>query len=175
MRFAIFLALAALLLGGCTSDTDKGLCPAAAILAPTAAITVFRDNAPSDPSGELFSAWMTNVKARCDYDKDERSTDSRLTIVFRAKRSSNGQAASYRVPYFVTVTHGGDKIMTKKIFLAQLTFEAGEAEVSFEQDVDSTVIKLDRGTNAGDYQILTGFQLTQKQLEYNKQNHRYVP
>lgn len=175
MRIAMFVGLALLLLGGCTTDSEKGLCPTAAILAPTSVVTVFRDNAPRDPSGVLYTLWMTNVKSGCDFDKDRRTTDSHLTVAFTAKRAPGGQAVSYKIPYFIAVTKGGDKIMTKRIFLAQLTFAAGQAETTFEQEVDSTIIKFERGAKVGDYQILAGFQLTQGQLDYNKQTNQYVP
>lgn len=166
---------AALLLSGCTSDSEKGLCPAAAVLTPTSAMTVFRQNAPADPSGELYTVWITNVKAGCDFDKDRRSTESRLHIMFSAKRAPLSEPASYRVPYFVTVTHGGDKILTKKMYLADVTFPAGESNVSFVQDIDDVQIKMDRGSKVGEYQILTGLQLTREQLDYNIKNHHYAP
>jgi hypothetical protein len=175
MRVRTFIALFALLLCGCTTDADKGLCPTAAVLAPTSALTVFRQNAPTDPSGELYSAWMTDVKTGCDFDKDSNVTDSRLHIQIHAKRAPDAQGASYRVPYFVTVTHRGDRIVAKKIFLANITFAPGEASTTFQEDVDSTVIKFERGSRVSDYQILIGFQLTEQQLEYNKLNYRYLP
>lgn len=175
MRITPFAMFAALLLSGCVSDTEKGLCPTAAVLAPTSAMTVFRENAPADPSGELYTVWMTNVKSSCDFDKDDKATDSKLRIMFGAKRSPTAEAASYRIPYFVTVTHGGDRIMTKKMFLADLVFPPGQASVSFEQEVDSTVIKPERGAKLGEYQILTGLQLTRAQLEYNIKNNHFAP
>jgi hypothetical protein len=167
--------LAALLLSGCVSDTEKGLCPTAAVLAPTSAMTVFRQNAPGDPSGELYTVWVTNVKFSCDFDKDDKRTDSKLRIMFSAKRAPTGEVASYKAPYFVTVTHGGDRIMTKKMYLADVSFPAGEATTSFEQDVDSIVIKPTRGAKIGEYQILTGLQLTQAQLDYNTKNYHFAP
>ena len=175
MRITTFAMFAALLLSGCVSDTEKGLCPTAAVLAPTSAMTVFRQNAPADPSGELYTVWMTNVKFSCDFDKDSRSTDTKLRIQFSAKRAPTGEAANYRVPYFVTVTHGGDRIMTKKMYLADVSFPAGESSISFEQEVDSVVIKPTRGAKIGEYQILSGLQLTQAQLDYNTKNYKYAP
>ena len=79
------------------------------------------------------------------------------------------------MPYFVTVTHGGDTIMTKKMYLADVNFAAGETNASFVLDVDDIHIKLDRGAKLGEYQILTGLQLTQAQLDYNSNNHHYAP
>jgi hypothetical protein len=175
MRITTFAMLSALLLSGCVSDTEKGLCPTAAVLAPLSAMTIFRQNGPADPSGELYTVWMTNVKSSCDFDKDNRKTDSKLRLMFSAKRAPTGAEANYRVPYFVTVTHGGNRIMTKKMYLADVSFPAGETNVSFEQAVDSVVIKPERGTKLGEYQILAGLQLTQAQLDYNTKNYHYAP
>ena len=175
MRIAMFAVFAGLLLSGCVSDTEKGLCPTAAVLAPTSAMTVFRENAPTDPSGELYTVWMTNVKSSCDFDKDSKTTDSKLRIMFSAKRAPTGQEASYRVPYFVTVTHGGNRIMTKKMYLADVTFPAGQTEISFEQPIESIAIKPERGAKIGEYQILSGLQLTRAQLDYNTKNYKYAP
>ena len=176
VRTLTLAILAAALLTGCThSDAEKGLCPTTAILAPTSALTVFRQNAPADPSGELYSVWMTNVKNGCDYDKDQKSSNSRIYIRFSAKRAPSPEEVSYRVPYFVTVTHGGDRIMTKKMYLAQVHFMPGEASTSFEETVDDITINFQRGSKMGEYQILTGIQLTRAQLDYNIKNHHYAP
>jgi hypothetical protein len=175
MRIATLAVFAALLLSGCASDAQKGLCPTAAVLAPASALTVFRENAPADPSGELYTVWMTNVKTACKYDKEKKTTESTLRVFFSAKRAPTGQAASYRVPYFATVTHGGDRIMTKKMFIADVSFPAGEATVRFEEPVQFIDIALGRGTKIGEYQILTGLQLTQAQLDYNTKNYHFAP
>jgi hypothetical protein len=151
------------------------LCPDAAVLAPTSALTVFRENGPADPSGELYTVWMTNVDSGCDYNKDNKSTDSHLVIHFSAKRAPSGEAANYRVPYFITVTHGGDRILTKKLFLADVAFAPGAATASFDQKVGSTVIQLGRGAKVGEYQIIAGLQLTQAQLDYNIKNYHFAP
>lgn len=175
MRIAMFAVFAGLLLSGCVSDTEKGLCPTAAVLAPTSVMTVFRPDAPADPSGELYTVWMSNVKSSCDFDKDSKVTDSKLRIIFGAKRAANSAGASYRVPYFVTVTHGGNRIMTKKMYLADVTFAAGQTDIAFEQDIESVDIKPERGAKIGEYQILSGLQLTRAQLDYNTKNYKYAP
>ncbi len=175
MRFTTTAVLAALLLGGCASDTKKGLCPTAAILAPTSVLTVFREGVPTDPSGELFSVWMSNVKTSCSFDKDTKTTDSGIRIMFSASRAPSNEQANYKVPYFVTVTHGGSRILTKKLFLAHFAFAPGEASTSFEEKIDSTLIKIGRSAKIGEYEILTGLQLTQEQLDYNKKMGHYAP
>jgi hypothetical protein len=176
MRIRTFALLAAILVSGCShSDSEKGLCPTAAVLAPTSALTVFRQNAPADPSGELYTVWMTNVKSGCDYSKDDRTAVSRVHVLFAARRAPTSDEANYRVPYFVTVTHGGSRIMTKKLYLANVHFAAGEASVSFDQTIDDIAISFERGSKIGEYQIILGLQLTQAQLDYNIKNHHYAP
>lgn len=167
--------LSALLLTGCTTDMDKGLCPSANVLTPTSVLTVFRANAPTDPSGELYTVWMNNVKSGCDFDKDTLVTDSNMRIHFKATRASSGEAGTYKVPYFVAVTHKGSRVMTKKMFIANVAFGPGETATEFEDEVGPTVIKIARGNKVGEYEILIGFQLTQAQLDYNTKNHHYAP
>ena len=79
--------LSALVLAGCTTNDQRGLCPRANILVPASTLTVFRQNAPADPSGELYTVWMSNMKTGCDFDKRELVTDSRVHILFKATRA----------------------------------------------------------------------------------------
>lgn len=166
--------LGVLVLAGCTTDEKKGLCPDAAILAATSSLTVFRQNAPQDPSGELYTVWMSDVRNSCDFDKDALSTKSDFRIRFKATRAPSNEAGTYRVPYFVAVTHKGSRIMEKKILVASVSFAPGEVSSDFEETVDQTVIKIARGNKVGEYQILVGFQLTQAQLDYNVKNNHFA-
>ncbi|MBV9989695.1 MAG: hypothetical protein JOZ72_00245 [Alphaproteobacteria bacterium] len=168
------IALSALLLAGCSSDNQKGLCPSANILVPASTLTVFRQNAPADPSGELYTVWMSNAKTGCDFDKHDLSTDSRIHILFKATRAPSDQGGTYKVPYFVAVTHKGSRIMTKKLFVASIVFAPGETKTAFEDTVDSTVIHVGRGNKIGEYEIVMGFQLTEAQLDYNVKNNHFA-
>ena len=171
-RYAALAGLAGSGLSGCTSDMDKGLCPSAFALAPVSTLTVFRQNAPQDPSGELYTVSISDVKSKCDFDKKRITTDSEVRILFKAKRPAGGEGGSYNVPYFLSVTRHGDKILTKKLFVAHITFEPGQTAASFEDKIDSTVINIARNAKVGEYALVAGFQLTQAQLDYNtKMNH----
>jgi hypothetical protein len=176
VRSLAAVALGFSLLGGCiATDTEKGLCPSAAVLAPTASVTVFRAGAPVDPSGELYTLWMTNVVPACDFEKEDKTTNSHLDISFHATRAPSTEAANYRVPYYVAVTQGGSRILTKKFFLAEVSFQPGETVSDFHQSVDDIAVKTGRGLKVGSYLILTGLQLTPEQLAYNKKTGRYAP
>ena len=172
-NFALIGLVAAL--AGCSTDMDKGLCPDASALVTASTATVFRTPGSTDPTDEKFTVWITGVKTGCDFDKMTHTTDSNIRIMFRARRPPSADAASYSVPYFVAVTQGGNRILTKKLFQAQFAFAPGATSVTFESDVGNTVIKMGRGLKIGSYEILTGFQLTQEQLDYNVKTSHYMP
>ena len=57
----------------------------------------------AEPVSETSGGWVK-------YDKKAITTDSEVRIVFRAKRAAGGEAGTYNVPYFVSVTrHGAQK------------------------------------------------------------------
>ena len=174
MRITTTAVLAALLLGGCTTDMEKGLCPTAAVLATTSSLTVFRPGAPADPSGELYTVQMVNAKSGCDFDKDRFRTSSKVELHFRATRAPSPDAAQYQVPYFVAVTQGGSRILAKRVFNLNVAFEAGEASKAFTDTIDSAVIKMAKGHKIGEYEILVGLQLTQEQLDYDRKMGRFA-
>lgn len=173
-RCAALAGLAGLSLAGCTTDKDKGLCPSAFALAPVSTLTVFRQNAPQDPSGELYTVAISDVKTKCKFDKKAITTTSEIRIVFKAKRAAGGEGGTYNVPYFLSVTRHGDKILTKKLFIAHIAFEPGQVTTSYEDKIDSTVINIARNAKVGEYAIVAGFQLTKEQLDYNTKMNRYA-
>jgi hypothetical protein len=171
------------LLAGCSTyrsitsyiGSDKAIyCPDAAILANTASLPAFNPAAEGDPSGVIYMIAMTNVTTRCDYDKSEKTADARLKISFRAQRPPGGGETSYRVPYYVAVTSGGE-IIDKKVYWLEFGFPAHDVSADAEAVVDSTVVKFGKEKTAYDYHLLVGFQLTKAQLEYIAKMGRYEP
>ena len=175
LRAALVVTLAATLLGACGTDRKRGLCPNASVLANTSQLTAFRDKMEGDPSGVTFEVTMNGVKADCSFDPDEGTTDSSISLSFRATRTPTGMAADYSVPYYVAVTRDSTTIVSKKIYSATFAFRPGEASTTFNADVSSVPIKLDNGKKPFDYGILVGLQLTQAQLDYNTKMGRFAP
>ncbi len=176
LRLPLFCALAAsaLLLPGCAATQRIVLCPGAAILADTASVTVFRPGAPADPSGEAFTAYLYNTKTDCTLVKDEVATYSSLTLSFRAVRPPSPDAASYSLPYFVAVNQA-ERLISKQIFTVRFNFAPGATAAMAEENLDQTVVTLERGHLPNDYQLLSGFQLTDAQRAYNLKMGRYLP
>jgi hypothetical protein len=170
---ALLAAAAFTLLAACSSNSDKN-CPTSAALVETSNMTVFPPGASEDPANALYRIAIASVSTDCDIDTKARKADSSLTIHFVATRAPTGQGVSYRVPYFVVVQTGGD-IQSKKVLWAHFSFAPGEASASFEEDVDSTMVKVAGDKQPFDYQLLVGLQLTHDQIEYNRKAGHFGP
>jgi len=169
------IALAAMALSGCGSDSKQALtCPSAAIIAPAESLTTFKKGMHNDPKGELYTVGLIDVKTDCTLDIDNGTTDSTLALRFRAKRAESQSEASYRVPYFVAVSLDG-KVLAKRDIWVNFGFRAGEETSVFRGEVESTVINLENGKKPYEYQLVIGLQLTHDQLEYNKKMSRFAP
>ena len=174
-RFSAFLVFAVLpiVLAGCNSRVDP-LCPSAAALVETSSLTGFAQGATQDPSHALYRVVVRNVTTDCSIDRSERTATSSLDIHFLATRTPTGEAAHYRVPYFVAVRQGAD-IQAKRVFWVDFTFDPNAATATFDETIDSTVIKIANDKQPYDYQILVGLQLTKEQLLYNRRIGHYGP
>ena len=167
--------LAGLSLSACSTDLKHGLCPSASVLSNTSDLTAFKDNMAGDPTGLLYEVGMMGVVTDCSFNTNEGTADSSMSITLRATRPASGTAAQYLVPFYVAVTRDSTTIVSKNILSAPFAFEAGEVSTTFTVEVPSTLVRLDNGKKPYDYGLLTGLQMTQAQLDYNKKIGRFGP
>lgn len=177
------LTAAAITLAGCDTwsrainyvraDNDS-VCPDANILVNTSVIPVFDPEQGADPANVVYTVRMTALRSRCDYNKRNNDIDASMTITFKGTRQPGGEEARYRVPYYVAVTSGGE-IVDKQIHWLELEFSKGVSSFETEELVDSIAVKVARDKKPFEYHLLTGFQLTKAQIDYNKKMGQYLP
>ena len=185
-QFVLTLAasmMAATSLSGCSlwsgavnyirSDSEN-TCPDANVLANTSVIPVFDPTKGADPSNVVYTVKMSGVKSRCDFSKHDKAIDANMRIFFTATRPPGGEEVHYKVPYYVAVTAAG-AIVDKQIHNLEFDFPKAEANYSGEEAVNSIIIPVASDKRSYDYHLLTGFQLTQSQLDYNKKVGQYLP
>ena len=171
--FTVAFALAAaLIVSSCGGDRPEN-CPDASMLASASIVSIMRDGTTPDPANELYTVQLDKVTSTCRLSEVDRTSEEDVDVEFRATRSSGGEAATYTVPFFVAVAQAG-KVVSKKAYTVQVSFQAGETVTSVDQDIDSVVINVDRDKHAIDYQVLVGMQLTKEQFEYNRAHGRYA-
>jgi hypothetical protein len=71
--------------------------------------------------------------------------------------------------------HDGAKLYSKHIYNLRFSFAPGAAVAVIKQSPDDTSILLENGKLPWNYQLLSGFQLTAAQIEYNAKKGRYLP
>lgn len=162
----------ALLAAGCSNKIV--VCPIPAVLADTATITVMRPGAPADLANELYTVSLTDAQSDCVFNQRSGIIKASLDLTFQARRAPTREAASYSVPFFVVV-HEAAKLYAKRIYNLKVDFAPGASTATIQQSPEDTEIQLEAGKMPWNYQLLSGFQLTPAQIEYNKTKARYVP
>lgn len=171
-RFAA-IGLALVTLAGCNTAKVNN-CPVAVVLADAGQMTIFRQGAAQDLSGEAYRVFLTGASTGCDINKKTGETNSSLTLEFRATRAPLADAAHYTVPYFIAVTRG-DQLVEKRIVNISFDFARGASTATFRESPDDFDIHVENGHQPYEYQLMAGFQMTPAQVEYNKKMGRYAP
>ncbi len=166
------IAAAVALLAGCSGvKTDN--CPTLAALLDASSMTVFRQGTTPDPANVLYNVRIIDVSGKCDFNKKKRSADNDVTITFRATRAPSGDAAQYTAPYFMGITEGSDRVLTRENFSVPFEFAPGQSTITFTDNVKDAYVAAKYGSLPYDYQVLVGLQITKEQLEYNRNNGNY--
>jgi hypothetical protein len=180
MKFRVFRARlaipaslgAALLLSSCSSTIQ--VCPVAVILADAASKTVFHPGTAPDLANVLYTVTLIDAKSECTYDKHTLNTDSSLTLTFRATRSPSAASAQYSALYFVAVNQNA-KLISKRAYTLNVRFAPGASSAIITATPDDTLIHIENGHLPWDYQLLSGMQLSDADIAFNKKMGRYVP
>ncbi len=156
------------LLAGCGGiPKDRGICPRVAILADAGKITKFRAGAPETPENVEFTAQMRNIRITCKYNDQlntELEGDVYVTMVVEKGPAMSGDVAE--VPYFISVTDRRGTVLNKREFPLRVGFSGSRAVEHTERSWQ--YYRLRRGYSGLEYETWAGFQLDDRQLEYNR-------
>lgn len=167
-RFVAVLLTVGMGLSAC-SESRLEKCPSVSVLLDTATLPVLAANG----SDLQYTAFMTKATRDCDIHRFEKELDASVDIEFRAVRPSGNGAATYTVPYFVAIANEG-RVLAKRQFAVQFTFEQGQTAAAFSDSVSSLTLTAGRDKQPFEYGIVVGFQLTKAQLDYVRRAGRYA-
>ena len=136
-RTVVMAGLGAAALSGCHHAGDvvieegvgitalRTTCPAVGIPDYTGDVTLF--NPPEARTADAIdvTATLTDVRTTCD-DSGEKVFATATFQVLGQRRNTQG-ARSVTLPYFATVTRGGDTVVAKKLGMVTLNFADGQA------------------------------------------------
>ncbi len=180
MRSFAILAAAALMLSGCQtvaqafSDTvpNAGPCPSA--------LTLYDAHRVVDIHGSEiryenvgFTGEILNVRSLCTY-SGENPIIANLELDMAFGRGPAAQGDSHTYQYFVAVTRRDIAVIEKQLFPITIRFAAGQDRVFLTETIEAISIpRANADTSGINFEILTGFELTEAQLEFNRSGQRF--
>ncbi len=161
------LAVAALLAGGLSGcsgfggDKNAYTCPAAMTVQDIQTIVDL-----SGPNSSVVPAAgkITSVTAACDREKGGVRAD--VAIDMTAMRSTGG-VRHVDFPYFIAIADSTGNILGKKLYSVGFDFDPGAATAAATQKITAH-LPLANPQLANIYTIIVGFQLNQKELDFNR-------
>lgn len=135
MRFHSFIALPllTLALSSCAKDifdetggirVARSACPAVALPAHTADITLFNPPQSTDARALDVTATITNLRGSCSEGADALATTVTFDVV--ARRTGVAGPREVVLPYYATVVRGGTRIVSKRVSRIAIRFADGQ-------------------------------------------------
>ena len=164
---ALGVALA-LALSNCAT-TPAAICPRVAVLDQASSLTRFAPGGGA-PQDVLFKADITRVDTDCKYSgPGNTELEANLRLYITAERGPALQGNSVNAEYFVVVTDRGGVVLAKRTFPLRIDF--GNLQAVNLVEGTWQYFRLNRGGGAG-YEIWSGWQLNEAELQYNRQARR---
>jgi hypothetical protein len=169
IRIGFGAALVAAALAVLNACTPQGLkpCPRAAILNEASQITKFA-NGVADPNNALYTVEMTNIAMQCKYSGGTSSDlESNVKVSVTATRGPRYPGGVGKVDYFVIVTDRSGAVLAKRIFPIRFDLTK-QRQLHFSEGSWMYVDLALRGGGGAGYEVWTGFQLNDAELQYNR-------
>ncbi len=169
------LALCSLGLASCAGSSERApACPRAAVLNDAATMTRFAPGGGRDPLDIDFDVEIADLASGCQFDKKGKSFDRLVVAVAPVLVTTRGPANTSRKAeyvYFVSLIGPDGDIVTKQSFPVTVSFSGNQRQRTLRDDDPPVTIDipLTRIEDAVNHEVLIGLQLTEEELQYNRQ------
>ncbi|MFP4518728.1 MAG: hypothetical protein ACLFQ5_04660 [Oceanicaulis sp.] len=183
MRFQTLAVFAAALsLAGCQSVRDRlgepepnpGPCPNALALYDAHRLVQMNGDALVYENVG-FTGEILNVVSRCRYtNQDASPIDMEVGVRLAFGRGPAADAETHTYELFVSVVAVDSVVLDKQVFPVTVRFRPGQDRVEVQEIFDSITIPRNAADTSGaNYEVLVGFELTDEQLEFNREGLRF--
>lgn len=141
-------------------------CPQASILQQAQTVTLFLPGR-SDIAAQISTARMNNLSGACTLNKPKKALEVQFTVQFSANNGPANAGKPIILPWFVAITKG-DQIIEKQDYKITLRFNGNmSTAVATSKPIKIEVPNIPASAAL---EILTGFQMSQAQLDYQAAN-----
>jgi len=166
---AALAACSSLGIGG-ESETDVA-CPDVRVDRDTAKLVQFRGEG-QDITDVMLEAEIAGFNGDCGYDADTDTVDVKMKVLFAVSEGPASTADSGSFRYFVAIPAYYPAPDAKQILPVEFAFPEGNVQTMMVRDEEVTISIPLNGRSTEETPIYVGFQLTSKQLEYNRKMRR---
>ena len=158
---------------GEAAERNPGPCPRAFAIYDASRIVEFTGDGSERFENVGFTGEIENVRSLCRYFGTQPILgDLELTMSFGRGPAAVSDTATYEM--FVAVTRKNIDVIDKVTFPVTVTFPAGTDRVRLTETVDRISIpRADEDTSGENFEIITGFVVTDAQRAFNKDGKRF--
>jgi hypothetical protein len=170
------------LLAGCSSTKDfadafdsrqnAGACPPVGSIYDAARVVQFSEGAEDIYSDITYTGEITDVRSFCRYAGDNPLT-AELEIDFAFGKGPAATASNHTFSYWVAVTRRNGKVLAKEYYTVSADFGSGKLDGETQKIDRITIPRADESIAGSNFEILVGFDLTDKELEFNRAGKRF--
>ena len=174
--------LALALLAGCNSTKklaetlderqNAGACPAVGSIYDAARIVEFNDGSEDVYTNIRYTGEIIDVRSFCRYTGDNPLT-ANLEIEFAFGKGPAADASTHDFGYWVAVTRRNGKVLAKQHYTVSADFGTSKLDGTTEKIDKITIPRADESIAGTNFEILVGFDLTDKELEFNRAGKRF--
>ncbi len=178
----VLMSAAFLLVSGCKSaeklsnainqsKPNEGPCPQALVLWDAA--RKVQIGQPEVFANVGFTGEILAVRSFCTYVGDDPiRANLEIDFAFGRGPAASGLDADY--PYFVAVTRKDKAVIKKEVFEQNIKFKPNNNIVyRTEKFAQITIPRKQRDTSGGNFEIIVGFDLNEKELEFARSGKRF--
>ena len=159
------LGVMAALLAACAEDTIPPPCPPVSFVGGLERMSQFVPGGGTDLTEVTYEGRLDSLAAGCDFRKEGVRMEVSFNVV--ATRGAAATDRMARLPFFVAITDQNGEILEKEIFESEIPFEGNARRVGRVEEIEPYIPYPIESVLDG-YRVLIGFQLDEKQLQYNR-------
>jgi hypothetical protein len=167
-RLIVLGGLLGAVLAACAPQQTRGICPRVAILAQTSRVTSFAEGTPRTEQNVRYVAELSSIEIDCRYtDQSLYVLEADVILTMNVRRGPALQGNTAPVSYFVAVTDRRGNVLTKRVFNIDVDMNGQEQVSVIERTFHE--YRMRRAGSGTLYETWAGFQMTDEQLEYARQ------
>ncbi len=119
-----------------------------------------------------YTGEIVDVRLFCRY-ADDNPVRAEVEIDFAFGKGPQGTEMIHDYTYWVAVTRRSGKVLNKERFVVRADFSEGPVTSASELVQKIIIPRADDSVSAANFEVLVGFDLTDEQLQFNKEGRRF--